>query len=180
MTTSQHASHHQPSQDLADLLSALAAFSQDETVKVVGASGLGEALWPANIETDHREAPEEVDGEAEEDSLFAYPSPDDEPFFGSMPCEIRESDEWLVAIGAGFRKDTTRIDRKLQGKILEAINDLSTNPMKARGDTVKPLQGELKGCWRYRIDDFRLVYRPDHSLRQIQLIAFQARGSVYE
>ena len=79
-----------------------------------------------------------------------------------------------------FRRDISQIDRKLQGKILEALSDLVTQPVELRGDTVKPLKAGLRGCWRYRIGDFRLLYSPDLDTGNITLLAFSARGDAYE
>ena len=62
---------------------------------------------------------------------------------------------------------------------LVAIGEIQSAPRTPRGDTVKPLTGELRGLWRYRIGDYRLVYRPSWNGRTVMLIAFAGRGSVY-
>jgi mRNA-degrading endonuclease RelE of RelBE toxin-antitoxin system len=72
------------------------------------------------------------------------------------------------------------LDRKLQGRILEAMADLAVAPVTNRGDTVKPLDGEMAGFWRYRIGDFRLVYFPDETTHTITLFDFASRGNVYD
>ena len=78
-------------------------------------------------------------------------------------------------------KDAIRtIDRKLQGRILVALSDIAEAPMTSVGDTVKPLKGELSGCWRYRIGDFRLIYLPDPNTGDVTLVAFASRGSSYD
>jgi mRNA-degrading endonuclease RelE of RelBE toxin-antitoxin system len=87
---------------------------------------------------------------------------------------------WYVGWSSGVSKSISKIDRKLQGQILEALNDITRNPLTIRGDTVKPLTGELRGCWRYRIGAYRLVYRPDQSSGDVTLLAFASRGSVYD
>jgi mRNA-degrading endonuclease RelE of RelBE toxin-antitoxin system len=48
-----------------------------------------------------------------------------------------------------------------------------------RGDTIKPLSHDYSGLWRYRIGDHRLVYQPVRSQKEILLVEFAARGSVY-
>jgi hypothetical protein len=48
------------------------------------------------------------------------------------------------------------------------------------GDTIKPLTGDLRGLWRYRIGDARLVYFPQIEFRKITLISFGGRGGIYE
>jgi mRNA-degrading endonuclease RelE of RelBE toxin-antitoxin system len=84
--------------------------------------------------------------------------------------ETRDPTSWLMGMTKDFRKAVREIDRKLQGRILEAINDISENPVQTNGDTV----------WRYRIGDYRLVYLPDREKHQITLWAFAARGGVYD
>jgi len=86
---------------------------------------------------------------------------------------------WYIGMSSAFSKDISKIDRKLQGRILEAITEITQEPMILRGDTVKPLTGELQGCWRYRLGDYRLIYSPDKATGDITLVAFASRGSVY-
>jgi len=98
-----------------------------------------------------------------------------------MPAPVpRRSPPWYVGMSSGFLKDVLKIDRKLQGRILEALTDLAKNPLETKGDTIKPLSGELKGCWRYRIADHRLIYSPDRETGNVTLLAFAPRGSAYE
>lgn len=89
---------------------------------------------------------------------------------------------WFVGFSRKFKKDTHAIDRKLMGRILEVLEEVSEYkpPFQARGDTFKPLKGELVGCWRYRIGDNRLVLQPKVEQAQINAIAFGARGSIYD
>jgi len=63
--------------------------------------------------------------------------------------------------------------------MLEAIADIVGSPLTKRGDTVKPLTGVLKGKWRYRIGDFRIIYYPDEQAKKVSLLAFLPRGNAY-
>lgn len=89
---------------------------------------------------------------------------------------------WLIGFSKQFRKDTSGLDRKLMGRILEVLEEVAdyTPPFSPRGDTFKPLAGELAGCWRYRLGDHRLVLQPLPARSQINVLTFAARGSVYE
>jgi addiction module RelE/StbE family toxin len=87
--------------------------------------------------------------------------------------------EWYLGMSDEFTKAIPRVDRKLQGRVLEAISHISREPTSPRGNTVKPLTGDLKGLWRYRIGDYRIVYFADSKSRRIVLIALASRGSVY-
>ena len=86
---------------------------------------------------------------------------------------------WYVGMSSEFTKSITGIDRKLQGRILQAISEITQDPTVLRGDTIKPLTGQLQGCWRYRLGDHRLVYSPDNSTGNVTLLAFASRGSIY-
>jgi mRNA interferase RelE/StbE len=103
-----------------------------------------------------------------------YPDSDDHP-----PPRTKRPPPWYMGMSSSFSKDIRKIDRKLQGRILEALNEITQNPVSVRGDTIKPLLGELEGCWRYRIGDYRLIYSPDRSTGDITLLAFESRGSAY-
>jgi mRNA-degrading endonuclease RelE of RelBE toxin-antitoxin system len=89
------------------------------------------------------------------------------------------SPDWFLGMTDEFRKAISAVDRKLQGRILQAISYIAATPVAAKGDTVKPLSGDLKKLWRYRIGDYRLVYRPDEARRQVMLVAFTSRPGAY-
>ena len=72
-----------------------------------------------------------------------------------------------------------KIDKYLQGRILQALLQIILNPNTIMGDTNKPLTRDLEGYWRYRIGDYRLIYKPVEKWSEILLISFAARGSVY-
>ena len=89
---------------------------------------------------------------------------------------------WNIAFSKRFQKDLDGLDRKLAGRVLEVLLEVKDFklPFSARGDTFKPLSGELAGCWRYRIGDHRLVLKPIPEWVQIAAVSFAARGSVYD
>ena len=86
---------------------------------------------------------------------------------------------WRLIITENFMSSIKKIDMNLRGRILVAITDINLSPTTSQGDTIKPLTADKKGFWRYRIGDYRLIYQPVEKLREILLISFAARGSVY-
>jgi mRNA-degrading endonuclease RelE of RelBE toxin-antitoxin system len=86
---------------------------------------------------------------------------------------------WSISLSHNFVKETSTIDRKLQGRVLESLVQIAGEPMALRGDTQKPLTGDLKGLWRRRLGDYRLIYRPDQKSRRIYCLSFSARGETY-
>jgi len=77
-------------------------------------------------------------------------------------------------------KSIAKVDRKKQGRILEAIGKISASPIEVCGDSIKPLTGNLGGLWRCRMGDDRLVYFPDVRSKKIVLISFGSRGDAYQ
>ena len=113
------------------------------------------------------------------------PAPEEAAYSGLEPEVLFSIAEpallsWSVAFTPAFRKSVADVDKKLQGRVLVAIAELSEEPDKVHGDTVKPLVGELKGLWRYRVGDYRLVYEPRPDKRIVVLLLFESRGGVYD
>ena len=92
----------------------------------------------------------------------------------------RASQPWALSLTSDFRKAVACVDKKMQGRVLEALSELSVNPNTAIGDTVRPLVGDRKGLWRYRLGDFRLIYEPLTKIHVVKLVDFAPRGQVYE
>lgn len=99
---------------------------------------------------------------------------------GPLASPAPQLRSWLVGFSKQFIDDITGMDRKRMGRLLEAISELTEDPMKPHGDTVKALTGDLKGWWRYRLADYRLVYFPDPISKQITLNKFTPRGDTYD
>ena len=87
--------------------------------------------------------------------------------------------EWCFTAASKFIKDVKqRLD--LFDQTIKAVEEIRQHPTSPRGDTVKPLARDLKGMWRYRIGDFRLVYEPDNDRRVVHLRSISHRKDVYE
>jgi CheY-like chemotaxis protein len=84
---------------------------------------------------------------------------------------------WYVGMTSGFRKAISKIDRKLQVRMVDMLNDIVENPTKLRGDTVQPLTGKLQGCWGCSLGPAQLIYFADPSSGDITLLAFASGGS---
>ena len=114
-----------------------------------------------------------------EPSTYVREAPPESLRYKTRPALPAEP-EWDLGLSTEFRKAIRSIDRKLQGRVLQAIDHISAKPTVAQGDTVTPLGGDLKGLWRYRIGDYRLLYRPDSQNQRVVLVTFVSRGGAYE
>jgi mRNA-degrading endonuclease RelE of RelBE toxin-antitoxin system len=108
----------------------------------------------------------------------AFPEKIDLRDYASQPPRAKRPPPWHIGMTSHFREAISKIDRKLQPRILEALDDITKNPTTIRGDVIKPLTGGLQGCWHYRLGDDRLVYFTNQSSGDITLLAFASDASI--
>jgi len=72
--------------------------------------------------------------------------------------------------------DLKELEKQIAKKIVERIkNYLAVNPQKLG----KPLKGVLKGLYRYRWGDFRIIYALDRSEFKLIILHIAHRKEVY-
>jgi len=72
--------------------------------------------------------------------------------------------------------DLKEFDRQMGGKIVNRVKAyLSQDPEKLG----KPLKGVLKGLYRYRIGDYRIMYSIDRGDKQISILYIGGRKDIY-
>lgn len=69
-------------------------------------------------------------------------------------------------------------DAPLARKLARCLAQLERNPR--AGNNVKRLTGALAGRFRYRVGDWRVIYRIDDRAQQVQVSAIAHRSEVYE
>ncbi len=72
----------------------------------------------------------------------------------------------------------TEADRPLALKLARCFRQLEAEPR--RGNNVKRLKGEWSGYLRYRVGDWRVIYRVDDDARQVIVVVIAHRREVYE
>lgn len=86
---------------------------------------------------------------------------------------------WSVKFSQTAIKQLKKIDKKLQSKILDFLEDevaKSANP-KIKG---KILTGDKKGFWRYRIGDYRIICDIRNNELVILVLTIGHRKDVYK
>jgi mRNA-degrading endonuclease RelE of RelBE toxin-antitoxin system len=89
-------------------------------------------------------------------------------------------EDWLSGFSDAFNKHVQKLDAKLRGRILTYIMEVIKTPVTPRGDTIKPLEGDKKGLWRYREGDYRIVYYPDKEKNKVTFMDVDSRGEIYK
>jgi mRNA interferase RelE/StbE len=69
-------------------------------------------------------------------------------------------------------------DQPLAKKLARCFEQLEREPH--RHNNVKRLSGKFKGLARYRLGDWRVIYRVDDAAQSVAVLTIANRGEVYE
>jgi mRNA interferase RelE/StbE len=69
-------------------------------------------------------------------------------------------------------------DQPLARKLARCFRQLERNPR--RHNNIKRLTGPLSGNFRYRVGDWRVIYRIDDRDKQVRVLTIAHRREVYE
>ncbi len=69
-------------------------------------------------------------------------------------------------------------DQPLARKLARCFAQLEHDPR--RHNNIKRLTGEFAGLHRYRVGDWRVIYRIDESVKQVHVLIIAHRSDVYE
>ena len=85
---------------------------------------------------------------------------------------------WNFTLSREFGREL-RNQPQLLKPVVDAIFEVCKAPTSAQKN-FKPMQGRLRGMWRYRIGDYRIVYEPNSKKRTIDFLWLKPRSSAYE
>ena len=85
---------------------------------------------------------------------------------------------YRIELARGAVKTLEGFDGKTQERVYRALQNLKTNPLENK--RIKKLRGELKGRFRYRIGDIRIIYKVLIKGKMVFVEAIGRRGSVYK
>lgn len=75
-----------------------------------------------------------------------------------------------------IEKDLKKVDKKTAGRILDKIDTVLVKDPCRHG---KQLKGALKGLWRYRVGDYRVLYRIVDEAVVILVLRIGHRKNIY-
>lgn len=85
---------------------------------------------------------------------------------------------YAVELGDQAKRFFEDSDASLQRRLDRCFDALKVDP-RGRNNS-KPLHGRLRGFWRYRVGDYRVIYQIDDSSRQVAVVAIIHRREAYE
>ena len=83
---------------------------------------------------------------------------------------------YRVELRPSALRDLKKLPPGVRERISERIDALGDNP---RGPGTKSLKGNLKGLWRLRVGDYRVMFVVDDRKRTVDVLRVGARGSLY-
>jgi len=86
---------------------------------------------------------------------------------------------WKIEIKPTAEKQYLSLDKKMRIRTKKALKELEKekNPLFHRN--VKPLTGQLKGDYRLRVGEWRLLFTPNLEKRIVYVYAILPRGNAY-
>lgn len=87
--------------------------------------------------------------------------------------------DWLVEFSHSSLRSLERLDNNLSDMILRRIDVLGAQENPLRHKDVRPLEGKLKGFYRYRIGEYRVIFELDTLNRRIGILSIVSRQKGY-
>jgi len=85
---------------------------------------------------------------------------------------------WEVVLTRPAEKTYDRAPRNVRERLSHCFAALERHPL--YGKNIKSLTGRLKGLCRYRVGDWRVIYRLFKEKMIVEIIAILPRGNAYK
>ena len=86
---------------------------------------------------------------------------------------------WAVEVKPTAEKQYRKLDKKTRARVLESLRELEDLENPFLHQSMRPLTGELKGDWRLRVGDWRVLITPQGDTRTLFVYAILPRGGAY-
>jgi mRNA interferase RelE/StbE len=86
---------------------------------------------------------------------------------------------WTVEVKPAAEKQYHKLDKKTRARILDALRDLESLQNPFQHNDVRPPTGELKGDWRLRVGEWRVLITPHAETQILHVYAILPRGGAY-
>ncbi|MBI5893505.1 MAG: type II toxin-antitoxin system RelE/ParE family toxin, partial [Deltaproteobacteria bacterium] len=84
---------------------------------------------------------------------------------------------WKIILTKPAEKVYDKANKETQKRFDGGFEELEKNPL--YGNSIKKLTGKLTGLYRYRIGDWRVIYRISKQKTIAEIIAILPRGDAY-
>ena len=90
---------------------------------------------------------------------------------------MAHKESWEIVLTKPAEKVYDKSPKDMRKRLDTCFEELEKNPL--FGNNIRPLTGQLKGLYRYRVGGWRVIYRPSKQHVIVEIIAILARGDAY-
>lgn len=90
---------------------------------------------------------------------------------------MARKDAWEIVLTKPAKRVYDKAPRDIKGRLEGCFEELENNPI--HGMNIRPLTGRLKGLIRYRVGDWRVIYRLFKERKTVEIVAILPRGDAY-
>jgi mRNA interferase RelE/StbE len=90
---------------------------------------------------------------------------------------VAKEEVWEVVLTRPAKRVYEKASKDTRQRLDNCFDDLEQNPL--YGANIRPLTGQLKGLLRYRVGDWRVIYRRLEEAQRVEIIAILPRGDAY-
>lgn len=91
---------------------------------------------------------------------------------------MAKKEVWEIDLTRPAEKVYDKASREIRERLDDCFENLEQNPL--YGNNIKALTGKLKGLCRYRVGDWRVIYRVKSEQHVVEIIAILPRGDAYK
>jgi len=91
---------------------------------------------------------------------------------------VAKKEVWEIDLTRPAKKVYDKASKGIRQRLDDCFENLEENPR--YGNNIKPLTGRLKGFYRCRIGDWRVIYRLKTVEQVVEIIAILPRGDAYK
>ena len=86
---------------------------------------------------------------------------------------------WRIEVKPAAEKQYLKLGKTTRRRIKEVLQDLEKAELPLLHPRVRPLTGSLKGDYRVRVGNWRVLMTPDRESRVLHVYAVLPRGDAY-
>lgn len=91
---------------------------------------------------------------------------------------MAKKENWEIVLTKPAEKVYDKVPKDIRQRFDRCFEELEENPL--YGSSIKQLTGQLKGLYRYRVGDWRIIYRLFKDKMSVEIIAILPRGDAYK
>ena len=84
---------------------------------------------------------------------------------------------WEIVLTKPAEKTRDKCPGEMRQRLDRCFEDLEKNPF--HGSNIKALTGQLRGLYRYKVGDWRVIYRLFKEKMIVEIVAILPRGNAY-